>query len=438
MTKVVFFLFIIFIAAVGYLLTLNNDNVTLKLSQEFSFEIHKIALILLSSALGAISILALFFVRDARRYIESWQSHRQQKKKLRVQELYSKGLDAFFACRYEEASELFNRILEDDPINLNVLLRSGDIAFNSGDFIKTKDFYAKAKDIRPQSVEALFSLERVFEAEQKWPEALRYLDNILEIDEENPKALYRKREIYEINKNWETLLDVQYKILKSNIPEKEKQEEHKNLFGYKYELGRHYLEKGELDKAKKILRAIIKLDKDFVAAYLALAETYISEGDVEEAEGILIKGYEAASDLLVFLVRLEDFFITIGEPGRIIDLYQKAIQKNPKDHALQFFLAKLYYRLEMIDYAFETIMGIDTTAVDYPDLHILLGDIHDRHTQYDKAAEEYRKALKAERPFLVPFCCAHCSYTSKDWVGRCTECKQWNTMALDLSGTCKI
>jgi tetratricopeptide (TPR) repeat protein len=438
MTKLAVFLFTVFVAVMGYLLILNNETVTLKLSENYIYEIHKIALILFSIVIGALSMLAIGAVRDARHYIESWQNHRQHKKNLKVQEYYSKGLDAFFACRYEEATELFNRILENDPTNVNTLLRRGDITFNTRDFIKAKDFYMKAKEIRPQSVEALFSLEKVFEAEQKWQEALRYLDNILEIDEENPKALYRKKEIYEINKNWEALLDIQYKILKTDISQEEKQKEHKNLLGYKYELGRYYLEEGNIDKAKKILRAIIKLDKDFIAAYLTLAELYIGEGDVEEAEDILIKGYEATPALLVFLVRLEDFFITLGEPGRIIDLYQKAIQKNPKDPTLQFFLAKLYYRLEMIDYAFETIMGIDTTTVDYPDLHILLGDIYKRHTQFDKAAEEFKKALKAERPFLVPFCCAHCSYTSKDWIGRCPECKRWNTLALDVSGTCKI
>lgn len=437
MTKVAVLLFIIFLAALGYLAILNKETVTLKLGEKYIYEIPKIALILLSSALGALSMLAVIVVRDARRYIEGWQNHRQQKKALRIQESYSKGLDAFFACRYEEASELFNRILEEDPTNVNALLRCGDIAFNRGSLIQAKDFYMKVKEIRPQSVEALFSLEEVFKTEQKWQEALRYLDNILEVDEENPKALYRKREIYETNKNWEALLDTQYKILKSDISQKEKQKEHKNLLGYKYELGRYYLEKGNIDKAKKILRAVIKLDKDFIAAYFALAESYLRDGDVEEAEDFLLKGYEA-TPALVFLVRLEDFFITIGEPGRIIDLYQKAIQENPKDPTLQFFLGKLYYRLEMIDYAFETIMGIDTTTVDYPDLHILLGDIHERHAQYNKAAEEFRKALKAERPFLVPFCCAHCSYTSKEWIGRCPECKQWNTLTLDVSGTCKI
>jgi len=438
MIKVAALLFIIFIAALGYLAILNNDSVTLKLSEQYSYEIPKIALILLSSALGAFSILVLVAVRDTRRYIENLQNLRMQKKGLKIQEFYSKGLEAFFASRYEEAAEFFNRIIQQEPTNVNTLLRLGDIAFNEGDLKTAKDFYIKAKEIRPQSIEILFPLEKVFEAEQKWQEALRYLDNILEIDEENPKALYRKREIHEINRNWELLLDTQYKILKSDIPQKEKDKEHKNLFGYKYELGRYYLEKGDTEKAKKILRSVIKREKDFIAAYLALAELYIRDNDLEKAEDILIKGYEATS-AIVLLIRLEDFFIDIGEPGRIIDLYQKAIQKNPKDPMLQFLLAKLYYRLEMVDYALEIVTGIDTTALDYPDFHILSGNVYKRHMQYDKAAEEFKKALvRFGMPFPVSsFSCSHCNYTTKEWVGRCSECKQWNTLTLNSGGICK-
>jgi tetratricopeptide (TPR) repeat protein len=141
---------------------------------------------------------------------------------------------------------------------------------------------------------------------------------------------------------------------------------------------------------------------------------------------------------MVFLVKMEDFFINQGEPGRIIDIYQKAIQKDGGDVRLQFFLAKLYYRLEMIDYAFNTINAMDTTSFDHQGLHILLGNILERRTQYEKATVEYKKALRTGRPLVVPFCCSHCSYSTRDWTGRCPECKSWNTFILNINEVCKI
>ncbi|MBI4687955.1 MAG: tetratricopeptide repeat protein [Nitrospirae bacterium] len=437
MTKFAVFLFIIFIIALGYLAILNKDTVSLRLSDTSVYEIPEIALILLASAFGAVSMLFIIAIRDARNYIGNWQGMRQQKKDLRIRESYSRGLDAFIAGKYEEAGDVFNRIIQEDAGHLPSLLRIGDIAFKTSDIAKAKDFYIKAREIQPRNIEVLFSLEKVFESEQKWHEAMRYLDNILEIDEKNPNALYGKRGIYEANKNYEALLDIQHKILKSDIPQKEKQREYKNLLGYKYDLGCQYLEKGELEKAEKTLKSIVKADKGFTSAYLALAETYLRKGDSEEAENILLKGYETRLDS-VFLVRLEDFLIGIGEPGRIIDVYQKAIQKNPADPILNFLLAKLYYRLEMIDYAFEKInTALDNTGVDYPYLHTLLGSIYEKRMQPAKASQEFKKALKVEKPLVVPFCCSDCGHSVKDWAGRCPRCKSWNTFLIDFDGTCK-
>jgi tetratricopeptide (TPR) repeat protein len=436
MAKLTFFIAIIFLVVLGLLAFFNKGSVELTVWEGASYQVPVIALILISGAVGILSMFIIVAIRDVRRYVESWQVQRQQKKESKIQESYSKGLDAFFASRYKEASELFTRVIEDDPSHLNALLRLGDIFLEEKEFTKARASYFQAKEIKPRSVEALLSLVNVSEAQQKWQEAVKYVDSILEIDDENPDILYKKRGIYERNKKWEELLDVQQKILKCKLSSEEEQRENRNLLGYKYELGRHCLEIGDMDKAVKTLKNILKTDKDFSAVYLTLAEAYVGEGKMNEAEEILAKGYEETSSL-VFLARLEDLFITIGEPGAIIDLYQKEIQKDRSDLRLQFFLAKLYFRLEMLDYAFDTINSMDTTAFDYPELHVLLGSIYERRAEYEKAVNEFNKILNADRPSVVPFCCSNCHYISKDWAGRCPECKRWNTFILDIHEVCK-
>lgn len=436
MAKFSAFLIIMFLLIVGILAFFNKDTVDLTVWQGTTYEVPVIGLILMSSAAGIFAMFIVFTIRDAHRFLNNWQLNRRQKKELKIQESYAKGLDAFFACRYEEAEELLMRVTEEDASHINSMLRLGDIAFNKEDYFKAKDFYMKAKEIRPRSVEVLLSLEKVFEAQLKWHESLKYLDTILEIDEENPEILMKKRDILERSRKWEEILEIQYKILKCDLSPEDEQDEQKKLIGYKYELGCHHFENNNTEKAVKILKSIIKMNKDFTSAYIVLAEAYLKDGNTDEAQDILLKGYETTSSP-VLLVRLEDFFISIGEPGTIIELYQKAIHKNPKDLKLQFFLAKLYYRLEMIDYAFETISVIDTSALDFPDLHILMGNIYQRRSQYERAVDEYKKALKVDKPLLVPFCCSACSYSSKDWSGRCPECKSWNTFTLNTHETCK-
>ncbi|MBI5742000.1 MAG: tetratricopeptide repeat protein [Nitrospirae bacterium] len=436
MAKFSVFLIILFLLVVGVLAFFNKDTVNLTVWNDVMYEVPVIGLILISTATGILAMFIIFSIRDARRFLSNWQFTRRQKKDLKIQESYARGLDAFFACRYEEARDLFDRVIKEDPSHENALLRLGDIAFNEGDYAMAKEFYTMAKEIRPGSVEVLLSLEKIFEAQHKWKESLKYLDTILDIDDENPEILQKKRDIYEKDRKWEDVLEVQHKILKCDLPDEEEKEEQKKFLGYKYELGCRYLETNNTDKAVKTLRSVIKSDKDFTPAYIALAEAYLKDGNTDEAQDVLMKGFEATSSL-VLLVRLEDFFITMGEPGTIIDLYQKAIQKEPREVKLQFFLAKLYYRLEMIDYAYETISTLDMSAYDFPDFHILLGSIYQRRSQHERAAEEFRKALKADKPLLVPFCCSGCGYSSKDWAGRCASCKSWNTFILNTHEICK-
>lgn len=437
MGKLIVLFILIFLSALGILAYFNQGTVSLTVWQDITFdEIPLIALILISTAIGFFSMFIVTVTRDTKRYINNWHLQRKHKKEHKIEENYSKGLNAFHASRFDEAAELLTRVIDEEPGHANAFLRLGDISFKKGDIVGARDYYTKAESVKPRDIEVLLSLEKTFEKDRKWQDALKYLNMILEIDEGNLLVLQKKRDIFENNRRWEDLIDVQGKILRGNLPPDEMVNEEKKLIGYRYELGQQQIEAGDLEKAIKTLKSIIKTDSDFVAAYIALADAYLEENKIGDAREILVKGYETTFSL-VFLVKLEDIFLSMGEPGKIIDFYLKAVEGDRTDPKIQFFLAKLYYRLEMIDDALQTLNNLDASAFDSTDIHVLLGNIYERRAQHDLAAEEFKKALKVEKPFVIPFCCSKCSYTSKEWVGRCPECKNWNGLVFDLNGTCK-
>lgn len=437
MGKVTFFFIAVFAAVVILLAIFNQESVDVTVWTNRTYSVPIIALIFISSLFGLLSMGVYVAIRDARRYLESWQIQRQQKKEKKVHELYSKGLDAFHASRFDEATELFTNVVEDEPNHMDALLRLGDISLSKDDVIGAKGFYLRAREVKPRNIEVLQSLEKLSRVQQKWQETLKCLDDLLEIDDANVHILRRKRDIYEMLNRWEELLDVQQRILKCKLSEDEEQEENGNLTGYKCEMAVHQLETGDIDKAVKALKGIIKADAHFSAAYLALAEAHLKNGNAKEAEDTLRKGYEATSSL-VFLAKLEEHYIAEGEPGTIIDLYQKTIQKNQGDLKLQFLLAKLYYRLEMIDYADETVNAIDISSFDYPVFHILRGCVYERRSQYAQAVESFKRGLDGDDPLLMPYCCSHCGESSDNWTGRCPGCKNWNTFMLDVNEVCKV
>ena len=78
---------------------------------------------------------------------------------------------------------------------------------------------------------------------------------------------------------------------------------------------------------------------------------------------------------LLLLHRLEDLYLRQGEPGKAIELYKQAVTWRPQDISLKFFLGKLFYRLEMVDEAFDILSSVDWGDKEFPDVHKLLGNI---------------------------------------------------------------
>lgn len=426
-------LFVILLLAITAILTFFNiDPVTITVWHGQIYELPKIGLILIPFGAGAILVFCAYLVRDARKYIEGWKDTKIKKKQARIQDLYSKGANALLAGQYSDAREFFTKLLEEDPVHGYALMRRGEVALHDGQTEDAVDYFTRARDGEPRNLEILFGLARGFEAAGKQEDAMGIYDRILRMDENNLAALVGKRTVFERLDRWEEVNDLQRKIIKLQSDSRGREREQKNLLGYRYELGRSHLEAGQLDKAIKDFRTTLKLDRQFVPGHLGQAEARLRQDQTDKAVETLEKSYHETGSLTI-LVRLEDLFLGLGDPNRIIALYQKALASDPLDQRLQFFLGKLYYRLEMLDDAFELLKRIDTAGEHYPHLSKLLGNIYLRRGNAEEAAAAYRKAMRWNKRLMVPYCCSACGYRTNDWSGRCTQCGRWDTYTLSLA-----
>jgi lipopolysaccharide biosynthesis regulator YciM len=439
MGKLTIFIIVLLLTALAIFAIFNQGITTIKVPFGESYETPTIALILLSGAVGAFFSFLFFVVRDTKKFLDTWQYQKKQKKDEKVQELYSKALNYLSAHHdREDAKRLFKEVLSEESEHLDALLQLGDISVSEEDYHMAREYYQRILNIDSQNVEALFALERLMEKTGRWSDAFRYIEDILEIDDENMRALYKKREILERLDRWDDLIFVQKAIFKNEHAEKERIRERQNLVGYKYEYGRHSLEGGDLEKAKKAFRTVLRLEKDFIPATLGLAEVLLREGEIEEAINLLEKSYEQTSSTII-LSRLEDLLINVGEPARLIRIYKNSISRNPHDPLIKFFLGKLYYRLEMIDDAFEILAAIDTGGSFYPALHQLMGNLYMKRNQMEKAVYEFKKTIDFNKPaFSISYSCRNCGQKSSEWSGRCSSCKKWNTFEFKLGDKSEV
>ena len=435
MGKISIFILVLFLAGLSLFAVYNKETINVTIPFGAIYEMPKFAVVLFSIAVGILVSLIFFAIRDTKKFIDNWQYQKKQKQDIKVQGLYSRAVNAILAHNEDAARGALEDILAEEPDHIDALLRLGDTYAEEEDFQKANVYYQKAKMINPQNLETLFAIEKILENAGRWSEALKYIEDILDIDDANLSAMYRKRDILEKQGRWDDLVYMQKSILKNEHTEKDKRREQQNLIGYKYEYGRHSLETSQLEKAKKAFKTVLRIDKDFVPATLGLAEVMLREGDSEEAINLLEKSYENSSSKIV-LARLEDLLISLGEPARLITIYKEGISRNPNDPVIRFFLGKLYYRLEMIDDALETLVGMDTLGIAYPELHQLLGNIYLRRNLHEKAAREYRKVIDVKKPLRLPYCCGRCGFTSDEWSGRCPKCRQWDTYQFNLDGIC--
>ena len=435
MRFIVSILFVLAAMFIVLLVEFNQGMITISFLPSKTYELSKSSFFLISLAAGAGLVFLLYFTRDVRRFLRGLKFQRDQKKQARIQELYTKGLNSLLAKRNPEATSFFQKVLSINPNHVDTLLRMGITQLRLKNPQEAIRLHQKALSLDSNNPEVLFSLAADYEEAKRYDDALKVYKEILSRDSSNLSALIRMRDLYQRLNQWAELYETQRQLLSNPLSTSEQEVEHRKFLGFKYEFGRSLLESGDLERAKKIFRGVIKLDKDFIPGYLGLGEVYLEDQKPKEAAELWEKAYKVTSSNLL-LLRLEDLYLKQGEPGKAIEIYTQAVSWKPQDMALKFFLGKLFYRLEMIDEAFDILSSVDWGDKELPDVHKLLGNIYLRRGSLGLAATEFKKALGFRKQIIIPYVCSNCELKTTEWAGRCPNCGKWNTFEVNLDKTC--
>lgn len=418
--------FVILMAGVGWLVYFNPGHTLLRLSPELSLDVPTVALVLLSVAFGGLLTVVAAGFAEIRRLLVGWRKSKLKKRDNRIAELLRLAVNAKALKRFEEAIGLFQKILLLDPNHVTTLLRLGNVYRLQGHVSEAIRLHRKARNVEEGNMEVLLSLAKDLEQAKRLDEAIPLLQEIQRLEGDNLAVLIRLRELYVELGRWDEAHTVQEKILQGSLNAEELKAEQAWLEGIKYELGRQLLGQGQRDRARRYFRGAIKLNRNFIPAYIGLGEISMDEGRLKDAGELWEKAFEMTASILL-LHRLEDLYLEMGQPAKIIRLFQEAIRRDPANPVLRFYLGKLYYRLEMVDEAFEVLTALDPGDEKMPDLHKLLGNLYLRKGNTEAAVNEFKKALSLRKRVMVPYDCPLCDYHTPQWSGRCPRCGRWNS-----------
>jgi tetratricopeptide (TPR) repeat protein len=411
----------------GYFRELNPGTVVVHTAPGSEFELSPVTLVLISMACGAVLATFVVGLQQTAHLILNWRSNRLVRRKERVDTLHRDGTHAFMSKRTSEAIALLEKALAIDPNRVDSLLWLGNIHRSERNFPEAIRLHQHAQRVDDRNIEVLLELSKDLEEAKRYEEALQSLQKILKIEPDNLTALIRKRNLNIRMERWSDALEIQHRLLKANLPAPEKQAEEALLVGCMYEVGRQLLERGHPDKARRYFRGAIKKDRSFLPAYIGMGEILLHEGKTKDAVAILKKVYSRTRSVII-LHRLEELYLDQGEPSEIIRVYQEALQQDPHNPVLQFYLGKLYYRLEMVDEAFDLLSTIEGPQDHLLDYHKIMANLYLRKQHFEEAIVELKKALGFKKRVVVPYICTQCQQESVEWTGRCRRCAKWNTL----------
>jgi lipopolysaccharide biosynthesis regulator YciM/uncharacterized integral membrane protein len=394
-----------------------------------TFETDLSILMISSFVLGAMLVFIGTLARDAKRAIEDYlRSHRNRKEESLKEEL-NKGMDVFLRGDLAKAKTHFAEVLKRDPTQIDLYLRLSEIAVREGNDQDALHWLGRAELIDMKNIEILLYQAEVYQRMKRFDEAIRTLNRAIGLDETNIKALKSLRQIYLTSRRWEEAIRIQKSILKLTKGKQAEEEETLFYLGLKYERARDLLNRGgeqNLENALKEVKEIVRERKTFQPGFVLLGDIYLRKGRWASAGNVWGKSFTRFKSI-VFMLRLEELYLSREDPSTLLRIYQRALKHDPENWVLDFFYAKLCLRLEMLDEALEEINEISLRVKDCPALHRILAEIYLHKQDFGRAAQEFEKTFELSRTSYLSFFCTTCERESKEWIAYCPQCHQWST-----------
>ena len=380
-------------------------------------------------------IAITFTVGLARQFGVMMEKRRQRKASRKMDEIeeeYGRALVAVLEGRKDDALAHFRAVLERDSRHFNTLLKLGEVLRSEAKHNEAIEYHRKAHHLREEDTRPLYALVEDYEAKGDMDRARAVLGKIIGLNKHSVAAWRKLRELHAKEGNWGKALEAQKKVEKlaaATYPGKPADERFGQ--GIRYEIGVDALGRGETKEALASFRKILKEDTGFLPAHIDLGRALVAAGQESEAVQAWYNGFELTGSP-IFLTTLEDHFIGNEQPLGAIEALKHCIGRARKDTLPRFYLGKLYFRLEMLDDALAVLSSLHGRATYAPNLHYLLGRIHERRNNPAEAAVEYRKVIKEMELIQLEYICRNCDETVMEWSSRCPACRSWNRIEVNF------
>jgi lipopolysaccharide biosynthesis regulator YciM len=256
--------------------------------------------------------------------------------------------------------------------------------------------------------------------------ALEAFQEVLQLDPRNRYALVQLQKLYEDQRQWTDALRVREQI--ASLDAGRRPDDQQILGFLRNEIGSAQQQAGDAAEAARTFAGAIEADARTVPAYLNL-------GDVHEQQGNVTAAIEAWERLIAAVPshahfafdRLERAYRSLGSPHRFVDLCERLIAQEPqgwRPHlALAGHLAAAGQHQAALEWLLEALTHHPHGLSIHQEIWETLASLGFDATLIRRYVELTREAVF----YLDPHICRRCRYRTTELLWQCPQCHEWNT-----------
>lgn len=256
--------------------------------------------------------------------------------------------------------------------------------------------------------------------------ALEAFQEVLQLDPRNRYALVNLQKLYEDQHQWAEALRVREQVAKIDAG---RRPDDQQILGFlRNEIGTAQARAHDAAGAARTFEEAIDVDGRTVPAYLNL-------GDVRERQGNLPAAVDAWERLIgavsdrayLAFERLERAYRTLGTPKRFIDLCERLIARDPQDWRARLALSRHLAAAGQHRAAFDRLLDAlphnpHGLAIHQEIWEALAGLGFD-----PSLVRQYVELTREAVFYLDPHVCRRCRYRTTELLWQCPQCHEWNT-----------
>lgn len=300
--------------------------------------------------------------------------------------LYLKGKSAALDGKYRQAASYFEQALKKDANSPSILNQLSEVYLKLGDNDRAIELGKRAVELDPKNESYHSSLASVYASAKQYNEARTFYKKALELNPTDRKLPLLLGIVEAELGNLDDSIEVFSTFIKEN-PDRET--------GYFYR-ARIYLEKDDIEKAKKDLASALNLRPSFVEAGLTLGMLHERLGEIEEA----INVYRKIDGGGRYKKRLAQLYLQQKKYKEALQQLVEYEASEPDDFTAKVKIGLIYFELKDYVNAAKKFNAILKEEPKSDNVRFYLGAVYEEDGKTDKAIAEYKK-VSSESSFFA-------------------------------------